>query len=106
MNALMDQLEQVTSAEHAALIGGDWRALAACAELKPELADRLESSGLDEAARRRLLSLRAATEHNMALAESLSRQVAALLSSSTPKITYNYRGAVAPSTIATVSVRG
>jgi flagellar biosynthesis/type III secretory pathway chaperone len=104
--SVLDQLEEVTEEERAALLSGDWRTLQTCVERKQSLADRvpvLDLTAIDHAQARRL---RTATSYNLELASSLSRHLHDLVTLQRQEPTYNHRGRLARPAQAVMSLRG
>lgn len=104
--ALLDQLEHVLHQEHASLVAGDWRGLQSCVERKRRLAHQLTLAAIDPGQRERALSVREAVQYNADLAETLSRQLGALMSNRQRSVTYNGGGALPHVAQSLVSVRG
>lgn len=79
MTLLLDQLEQLTLEERAALICGNWQALQVCVQQKDALASQAAKIPLNEADIPQVRRLSEATRYNLELASSLSKQVSELL---------------------------
>jgi flagellar biosynthesis/type III secretory pathway chaperone len=100
---VLDQLEQITAEEHAALVRGDWRSLESCVEQKQILSDQLGVDGLGQGAAVQARRLSVATRYNLELASRLSRQLSEIWSSRDRRPTYNQRGRLGPKPLAVMS---
>jgi len=102
----LDQLEEVTADERAALIRGDWRQLESCVERKEQLATALAGIDQGDSSLSQLQRIARATRHNLALSSALSRQVSDFLLSQRQQTTYGRGGQLLGKARTVVSLRG
>jgi DNA mismatch repair protein MutH len=94
LDSALDQLEQLATEKHAAMLRHDWRALEETVEQMDRLAAVLgqQLEACPPAAKERLLRLRSATDRNARLARGLGAQLTRLAQASRPSGLYT-RGA-------------